>query len=913
MTPPNSPATKPELDLDACASEPIHIPGSIQPHGVLFACEGETLTIVRVSSNADEFLGVDARALLGRSLLDHVDTNSGARLLALRETASFRAVNPFGIVSNTGAVFGVNAHRTGTSLVIELERHANPTDPQFGSFDPRLRASVMRLHSAMTVERLCSVAAEEVKKLTGFDRVMVYRFDADWNGKVVAEARREDLEPFLGQHYPASDIPAQARRLYTVNHLRFIGDVQAVPVPILSSADAPPGPFDMSHSVLRSVSPIHIQYMRNMGVTASMSISLVLGGQLAGLIACHHYAGPFVVPTALRDTAEYMATNLSWHLGLVEAADRSERDRKVQLHEAELVRSVAIAGELLDGLDSPALLGLAGAQGAAVVLQDGIRRIGETPGIERLRALVAWLKERPEDVYATHALASEFGPAAETESEEESWAVRSAGVLAVAIARDLGEYILWFRPAVERVVDWAGDPRKSVTPREDGRPDRLTPRGSFALWREVVKGKAEPWEPWHVESVSNLRRVILGGVRKRAATLRDMNEHLLRADRAKDDFIATVSHELRTPLNALGGWTKLLQSGDLSPEKRVHALDVIARNVEIQRLLVEDLLDVSRMTTGKVTLEVDDVDVGFVVQEVVDAHALAFETKNIRLVTSFDSRRTTIRGDAMRLRQVVTNLVTNALKFTAKGGNVGIHVERVRSDVEIRVVDDGQGIAEDFLPNLFDPFRQQDSKMNRRSQGLGLGLAIVKKLVSLHGGHVTAESDGPGKGSVFRIRLPMTSLLAKNDGRPAAESSGTTKVFVPNSLAGVKILAIDDNPDALDMMSQVLQMQGAEVTTAGDALEGLQIAAQGPFDVIVSDVGLPEMDGFEFMKALRARVDDPNRETPAIALTAYARESDKSAAMEAGYQLHLGKPIDLSDLAGAIWRIVSRTPATAGS
>ncbi|HEX7666063.1 MAG TPA: ATP-binding protein, partial [Polyangiaceae bacterium] len=877
-------------------------PGAIQPHGVFFSCKSDDLRIKNVSANVATFFGAKAEDLLGKPVTDLFDDKSKKHLVDLLALEDLRIANPSRVVAKDGKSWDAVAHRNGDSFVVELEPATEgPREAIVGTFDPRLRASIRRLQNAHDVAKLTKVAAEEVRLLTGFDRVMVYRFDADWNGEVVAEAKRDDLEAFLGQHYPASDIPAQARRLYTTNWLRFIADASYVPSPIVPTLDPDTkAPLDLSASTLRSVSPIHIEYLHHMGVTASMSISLVIDGQLAGLIACHHYSGPRIVPVGVRDTAEYLGYALSWQLRIVEGADRAERTRVVQQFEAEVVRSMAVSGELIDGLDTPALLGLADAAGAAIVLEEGVRRIGETPDVEVVRKIVDWLKGAGPDVFATHHLSKDIPAATE-------WEDKAGGVVAVAIARELGEYILWFRPAIARVIKWAGNPHEKPVKQEEGKAPRLTPRGSFDLWRETVKGRSLPWEPWQIEAASSLRRVILGGVRRRAVQLRSINKRLLDADRAKDDFIATVSHELRTPLNAITGWTSLLKSGGVEADRIGHALDVIARNVQTQLTLVEDLLDVSRITSGKLTLEIDVVDVANIVANAIETSALAIAAKGIELQRELDLSVSHVRGDALRLKQVVSNLLTNAVKFTPKGGAIKVRLEQVKSDVEIVVQDTGQGIEPDFLPHVFETFRQQDAGMNRRSQGLGLGLAIVNKLVELHGGRVTVESDGPGKGATFRVRLPVTPFLVGNDEEPKGPISLIAPKPQPkNELAGLRIFVVEDDNDSRDLIRHILERNGAEVTSAADATAALAQLSDDGYDVIVSDVGLPDIDGFEFMRKLRSRPAEKAKRTPAIALTAYTRAMDRTSAMQAGFNAHMPKPVDPNELVATILSVVGR-------
>ena len=894
------------IDLDTCAREPIHTPGAVQPHGVLFACRGPELVVQQVSENVAAHFGVPPSAVLGAALGALFDDATRARLAAASVKEPLREVNPLRAVTRSGAVFEAVLGRTGENdevLLVELEpSNAGPDSASSATFDPRLRGSVLRLQTASDVARLASIAAEEVRTITGFDRVMIYRFDEEWNGEVTAESKREDLEPFLGLHYPASDIPVQARRLYTVNWLRFIGSVAYVPSPLVPANDPERGtPLDLSHSVLRSVSPIHIEYLKNMGVTASMSISLVSNGVLSGLIACHHYSGPRLVSYAVRETSEFLGQALSWHLRVLETAGDADRARRAQEKEAEVVRALASTGELIDALGTPALVAVTEAAGAAVVLHEATRRVGTTPSLERIGTIVRFLRASEHEVFSTERLAEHL-------PEAEDWEDDAAGLVAVAISRELGEYLLWFRPSTERTVNWGGDPRKVVVQPVEGGPPRLSPRGSFALWRETVRGRSLPWKKWQIDAASSLRRVLLSGVRRRSAELRAMNDRLTEADRAKDNFITTVSHELRTPLNAISGWTHLLQAG-MKAERIPHALEVIARNVRAQSQLVEDLLDVSRITSGKLSLEVASVDLVALVESALAGISLAVDAKDITMKSVLDTTASQVLGDAARLHQVVANLLTNAVKFTPKGGTITVTLCRVESDVELSVSDTGQGIEPEFLSLVFEPFRQQDEGMNRRSQGLGLGLAIVRKLIELHGGQVSASSPGAGRGSTFVVRLPTAPFRAS-----AASALEITPVVrpleSPPELRGLRVLIVEDEPDARELLRHVLEKAGAVVTDAANAREALALAETEPFDAMISDIGLPETDGLTMMRELRTRTGERGGRVPAIALTAYTRAHDRTAALQAGFQFHVGKPVDANELVVVLASLVGRLPPT---
>ena len=652
-------------------------------------------------------------------------------------------------------------------------------------------------------------------------------------------------------------------------------------------------PLDLSFSVLRSVSPIHIEYLRNMGVTASMSVSLIRDGALTGLIACHHYSGPHPVSFVVRDTAEFLGQTLSWHVAAFEARAASERALQAQRAESAIVAAVSTTRSIPAGLCTPALLELTGAQGAAVVYEGTVHVVGRTPPPMEVRRLVDVLPRGEADwLSLTDQLAERLPRAAE-------WTDTAAGVLAVEISRELGEHVLWFRPAVDRTVDWAGDPRKLSVVDDTGVP-RLSPRGSFALWRETVRGRALPWEPWQIEAASNLRRLLLSGVRRRADELRVMNEELALADRTKDEFLATVGHELRTPLNAMLGWIHILRSGPgpAGEDRSVRALDTIERNARAQAQLIDDLLDVSRIVAGKLTLSVQPLELGGVVERVIEGLRPAADAKQIRIQSALDST-SMILGDANRLQQVAANLLSNAVKFTPKGGRVQVFVERRESSVDLTVADTGQGIPAEFLPHVFERFRQADGALSRKTSGLGLGLAIVRHIVELHGGTVVALSDGTGKGATFTVRLPLSVATRRS---PPTDALTTTRheFECPPALEGLRILVVEDEPDARQMLTALLEACKSKVRSVPSGFEALELLTVWRPDIILSDVGMPEMDGFSFIEALRQRPASEGGQIPAIALTAHARVEHRARALHSGFSNHVPKPVDPVELFAVI-------------
>jgi PAS domain S-box-containing protein len=382
-----------------------------------------------------------------------------------------------------------------------------------------------------------------------------------------------------------------------------------------------------------------------------------------------------------------------------------------------------------------------------------------------------------------------------------------------------------------------------------------------------------------------------------------------RASRVKDEFLATLSHELRTPLSAILGWSHMLRSKTLGPDDLAKGLETIERNARMQTQLIEDLLDMSRITSGKVRLDVQPLTPAAFVEAAVETVRPAAEAKGVRLDKVLDSVAGPVSGDPGRLQQVVWNLLSNAIKFTPKGGRVQVVLERVDSHIEISVADTGAGIEPAFLDRVFDRFSQADGSTTRQFGGLGLGLAIVKNLVELHGGNVSARSEGAGRGATFTVRLPLAIVRRDTDpSRPHLPTAETPSgSFNPMDLSGIKILVVDDQADARELVARVLSQCQAEVIIASGAEEALILLERERPDVLVTDIGMPDVDGFELLRRVRALGEARGGKTPAIALTAFARSEDRIRALHQGFRVHVSKPVEPAELIATVASVVGRT------
>ena len=503
-----------EVDLTTCDREPIHIPGAIQPHGVLLALD-EDLRVRTVSVNCADLIGVAPEDAVGRHLAELVGPELVAKVIERDATG---VPGPPMEVGRTD--MDVRVHRSGDRMVVELETLTS-SDRTALTYQTA-RGAMTRLGGARTVSELATNLAREVQALTAFDRVMVYRFDADWNGEVIAEERREDLNPFLGLHYPATDIPAQARRLYTVNWIRLIADIGYTPVPLHPVFDPESGqPLDLSFSTLRSVSPIHVEYLSNMGVTASMSVSLVVDGKLWGLVACHHYSGPHRPSQDARAAAEF--------LGQVASQVVVERERS-EAREAALSTQAAVTGvmarvsattgsPLAALMDDPELLPLLDAQGVALSYDGVLTTRGAVPDPATMDRLAAALESPLSYATSTDHVAAVVPDLGEVPE--------AAGALRIGSAPD--RWMLFFRQEQERYVDWGGDPTNKLLAATEGPEVRLSPRKSFEKWRQVVRGRSLPWASWQVEAADTLGKHMIGLLLSRSREQIAMAESLQRS------------------------------------------------------------------------------------------------------------------------------------------------------------------------------------------------------------------------------------------------------------------------------------------------------------------------------------------------------------------------------------------------
>jgi len=710
-----------------CDQEPIHIPGSIQPHGALFAFDANGELIAR-SANTDAMLGMAPPVGTPSSALDFDDDVRGALRECIEEArdGDIFAVTVPTRVGDAEYDFIANGH--DGQVFAEFERRHQPQDV-ITMFALKAHRLIERLRREKPVEALLKLVATQMRELTGFDRVMVYRFRHDDSGDVVAEARRDDLAPYLGLRYPASDIPAQARRLYLLNTLRLIPDSSYQPVPLLGLPDA--APIDMSHCVLRSVSPIHLEYLRNMGVAASMSVSIVLGGRLWGLIACHHMT-PLQVPYSIRMTCDVLSQVVAARIQTLLARERSDITEQAAALRNRLMEGLVNDDDplrVLEALAEPLREAL-GADALVMTQHGKIITVGDVTA-EQALAIAASMSECTEHIVRRECRDAWPEPARTAIG-------RWVGLLGLGFDPAPGGWILALRAEQIETVRWGGKPEKVLAPGPNGQ--RLSPRGSFDAWEEIVTDSTTPWDDTRLDIASSLL----------AEMHRAMNNRHADYDRARTRMLAMLGHDLRDPLQAISMAGQMLQRGDQPPRQQLLGTAIRSSSNRMERL-ISQVLDVSRISSGiGLGLVRTPVDLAALTIALLDEARTAHPGASyaVDLPTSL-----IVDCDADRIAQALSNLLSNARHHAKLGNPVGVRLgtRADRAAIEVRNV--AAPIPADIVETLFTPFKTASIGNERNRGGIGLGLYIAHEIALGHGGALQYRYDAPDV--VFTLELPL--------------------------------------------------------------------------------------------------------------------------------------------------------------
>lgn len=757
--------------LTTCESEPVQTPGCIQAHGVLMAVRMADMVILQISENAAEFLGVAAQDLLGMPIAQVIGTIHLERLrnMLAHEVLERNAAYAFTLdTPNTpnspAQALDVCVHTVDGVVLLEFEATGRTANVGDGDFFSRVTKAVSRLQSAEGVNAFCQQVADEVRDITGLDRVMVYRFHADNHGEVVAENKRADLPAFLGLHYPEADIPKPARDIYQRIWIRPVPHAAGPLVEITPLANPDTGqPLNMTHCALRGASIMYTEYLANMGVAASLTMPILIEGHLWGMIACHHMT-PTHFAHQLRSACELLSQVASLQLKATERAEQLAYRVKMDSVHQKLMVKAAREGDLLALSDhEPSLLDAMEANGAALYHRDRWWCAGNTPTVEQLDALAEWLSARPDfdsstrPAFVTDSLARDYPGG-------HSIADVASGVIAVRVSRLRRDLIMWFRPETLQTVHWGGNPtEKPVVPGPNG--IRLTPRRSFELFIESVRDRSLPWSPLEVESALRLRQLVMELMISQTAQLSEQNVDLTASNEELDAFAYVASHDLKEPLRGIHRYAHQLveNATNMAAEDR-QRLDGLMRLTLRMDSLLNSLLHFSRV--GRTNLEFETVNLNELVDDALEMTGVRRQDNTCTI--SIPRPLPTIECNPVRVREIFSNLVSNAIKYNLHDRPL-VELTYVSADdikghqtappqalgqIIYCVRDDGIGIEKRHFEQIFRMFKRLHGR-DEFGGGMGAGLTVVQKVVQRHGGAIWVEST-PGQGSCFYFTLPGT-------------------------------------------------------------------------------------------------------------------------------------------------------------
>jgi len=741
------------VNLTNCEQEAIHIPGSIQPHGFLLGLKEDTLIIEYCSANTAEYLSLFHSQLLGQKFEDIFGKEAAGKL---KEYAANGLMLSSVLLRLTlaGVDFLCTLHKNNQNIyILEGEPVMLENKAAHEVYD-QTSLFLGYMHETLTLKELCQLVAKGTRKITGYDRVMVYRFDKGYNGEVFAECCRDDLEPFLGLHYPHTDIPAQARELYRHNQLRLISDIDYTPIPLFTIDDAEGKTLDMSLSVLRSTSPMHVEYLHNMGVGATLTISLLYKKQLWGLIACHHYSPKNLSPE-IRLAAQLQGHFITSQIDVRQASEEYEYAQKSAMA-AEYMnnRQLLSIADLQDIVAAPQILELCNAAGVSIVFANTIYKHGVTPDDDKIQELAEFM--------AAHTAHGSFSTDKLLDYLPHFHDCKAAsGIIYHSLDIDSNNCILWYRPETQTEVNWGGDPNKAIEKDKDG----LHPRRSFSLWKQIVDCTSKPWiRPELISAASYAyslqRQINLLIITQEEEKYRKLSELLKQTNSELENINWISTHDLQEPLRKI----QLVASRILNKEKEIPetVADAIQRMNNAAGRMQTLLIDILKYTRLKHTDAAHaPVNVNAVLDDVKLDMAETTAEKNAEITVDVLPK---VNGIAFLLRQLFSNLIANSIKYAVPGRTPRVKItasqelhpyganETQRLYRVIYVADNGMGFDQQYADSIFNIFTRLHDIPDHR--GSGVGLALCKKIMQNHNGHIAATS-AVNEGTVISLYFPV--------------------------------------------------------------------------------------------------------------------------------------------------------------
>jgi len=745
------------VNLTNCEHEPIHIPGSIQPHGFLLAIKKDNKHIDFCSANIASFIGVRHEQVLAKNLIQVFGDEVNTQIADYIKSKSKSFAPPLTLVFN-GKLYTLATHDSNDVTILEFEPIDAEPSVHVDEFYDQTREFVAYMEKTTSLQDLCQRVAEQTRAITGYDRVMIYRFDKDYNGEIYAESKRDDLEPFLGLHYPHTDIPAQARELYKQNLLRLIVDVTYLPVPLYTVDDGPGKNLNLGNAVLRSVSPIHIQYLANIGVGATLTISIMHKNDLWGLIACHHYS-PKYINNFIRNAAQLQGHFIASQIDVRQAAQRHAMTQSItDKLEKMITLTLPLNREMFTTIvKHQELLDLCNASGVALFIEEDIFTNGIVPDEKEIRDIINTLKSKSGiGSIATNRLIDFYANA-------ENIKATAAGVLFHLRDEVFNVGVIWFRRETIMEVKWAGDPNKAIIKDEKG----LSPRKSFELWKEEIKFQSKAWKEPELSAAANFahsleRQAHLLFLREEETKYRLLNEVLKETNAELENINWISAHDLKEPLRKikLFGSRILEVHGEQLNTSVIESIKKMNDAASRMQTLIVDLLAYSKVRQNQEKLI--DTDLTTVLQNVVKQIDEETEHKIKIQCTPLPM----VKGISFLLHQLFVNLIHNSIKFAKKDVAPVITIQAVQtvqlSEIqgvngglyyEIVVKDNGIGFGEQFNESIFNVFTRLHNQ--QEYNGTGIGLALCKKIMQIHNGYIKAQ--GTEDGAEFILGFPNLS------------------------------------------------------------------------------------------------------------------------------------------------------------
>jgi light-regulated signal transduction histidine kinase (bacteriophytochrome) len=741
------------VNLTNCEQEPIHIPGSIQPHGFLIAIDRDF--IIRYSSgNINNYSSLLVKDILQKPIETLIGANQLAEFRHYISHLQSKVTTPH-IINIENSQFQCVIHKSGDFLICELEPVSEFVPRVSTVYDQAINFAKY-MGQAMTLQQLCDSVATEIRALTGYDRVMVYRFDKEYNGEIFAESKVDEQEPFLGLHYPHTDIPAQARQLYIKNLLRLIVDINYVPVPIYTKENATNESLDLSHSTLRSVSPIHVEYLKNIGVSATLTISLIHEGKLWGLIACHHYSYKYI-DHYTRIAAQLQGHFLTSQIQVREMAEEYTVAANIN-KSLETLLNQTFAPErasLQELVQQTQILEICNAGGVAVILNNVVYKAGKTPGDASILKIAAWAKKKASKGFYSTSRLPEHLP------EASDWCETASGILYYQLGVVHDETIIWFRPESLEEINWSGDPDKAIMKDANG----LSPRKSFALYKQIVKCRSYDWTKTEQTAASNFsyslqKFITLILLTEEETRQRELTKQLKESNLELENISWISTHDLKEPLRKIQLFSSRLLDleKDMSADVSSTLLKMNASANKMQKL-ISDITNYSRIRHAEKSFE--KIDLQELVETLVKEFHEEIEEKravvNIRGLSS-------VKGIPVIVHQLFSNLIGNALKFSNEAVPAVINIVQSEEPCpspepddnrlfsRIAIIDNGIGFENEFSDKIFKIFARLHPV--DKYQGTGIGLALCKKIMQLHNGYIFAEGE-KNKGATFNLYFPL--------------------------------------------------------------------------------------------------------------------------------------------------------------